>query len=71
MSSKTKITMSRGGTDEHELPVSEIKIPDLWHIASALRCDKRIDSGSKSAGMVLKCWGIAHDLKNHIISQPD
>lgn len=54
-----KVTLSKGGTMERTVEVSEIIIPDLWHIA--------LNQESKEAkDAILEVWHIAHDLKRHI-----
>lgn len=59
---KTTITRFKGGTLESEVPVNEIKIPDLWHLSEKLRNEFGIDAGNE----VLEVWHLAHDLLRHI-----
>ena len=61
MSIKTVVTLNKGGTKECQVPVSNIVIPDLWAIYMTLK-----KSNPESAEMVLECWHLAHDLRNHI-----
>ena len=58
------ITMAKGGTVERDVPLKEIEIPDLWHIAGRLK-----DGGThipRDADDVLECWHLCHDLLKHI-----
>lgn len=53
------ITLHKGGTKEKTIPLSQLDIPDLWHIAQAemdLHCRESI----------LRCWHYAHDLKRTV-----
>jgi hypothetical protein len=50
------ITRAKGGTAERLVPIDEITIPDLWHLAMGLDKQRRDD--------VLECWHLAHDLLN-------
>lgn len=56
------VTLAKGGMAEKDMPVSKVKIPDLWHIAH------RLDEEDKEK--VLACWHLAHDLKTHIEDLP-
>jgi hypothetical protein len=53
------VTINKGGTAEKKLHLTQIIIPDLWHIALA-----QSDKEAKEA--ILKTWHLAHDLKKHI-----
>lgn len=56
-----QVTLSRGGTQERSVPVGGICVPDLWHIAKALR-----QSGNdRAAEAVLETWHLANDLLRH------
>ena len=57
------ITRAKGGTEEREVPVDEIEIPDLWHIS--LYLDERTGTGNPGP-MVRECWHLCHDLLRHI-----
>ena len=50
--------MSKGGTEERTVPVNQIAVPDLWHIAMRLE--------GRDREMVLETWHLAHDLLKHI-----
>jgi hypothetical protein len=54
-----KITLHKGGTKEKTVPVTQIEIPDLWHLARSVRQSH----GNQAADAILKCWHIAHDLR--------
>ncbi len=58
-----KITLCKGGAGEEIIKVKDIEIPDLWHIAMWLM--KR--DMNRESDMVLKTWGLAHDLKNALL----
>ena len=62
MSNDTKVTLNKGGTKEKTLPISGIKIPDLWHIAEN-------QSNTEDRERILLCWEIAHGLHRHILEE--
>ena len=66
MSNETKVTLNKGGSEEKTLPISQITIPDLWHIAEAIRKNGKVADGPGCAALILECWNLAHDLKNHV-----
>lgn len=68
MSNQTIITLSKGSDAEHQLPISQIIIPDLWRTANEIRDTGKVIDGPGCAEAILECWHIAHDLKNHIVS---
>lgn len=71
MSSKTKVTLFKGGMREHTIEAGKIQIPDLWHIAGAIRKGKKIQNKTACREAILNCWFIAGALREHIITQPD
>ena len=62
-----KITLAKGGTAEREVDVQEIQVPDLWHVAMALKDDPSYDN--RAADMILETWHLAHDMKRHLQEQ--
>lgn len=70
MSLTTQITLAKGGEEEMTVPLSQLIVPDLWHIAQALNSDGRVSDGAACARDILTCWHMAHDLHNHIAGQP-
>ena len=70
---KRTVTLKKGAPGEHEVPVEQIQVPDLWHIAQDLKkIGKQVyvlvagEFTWVSAGdYVLDCWHLAHDLKRH------
>jgi len=70
MAKKTLVTLSKGGTKERTVPVSEIEIPDMWHISQAVRRTQEIALSQKAADLILEVWHLAHDLKKHIEESP-
>lgn len=60
------ITLSKGGTKERNVPINQVEIPDLWHIAQVIKTSKDFRSGEETADLILKCWYLAHDLRKHI-----
>jgi hypothetical protein len=65
------ITMHAGGTGEREQAISNITIPDLWHVAQYLYDiggTERDGDPSRHlySKMVLDCWHLAHDMKDHL-----
>ena len=62
-------TRSKGGTAEREEPINGITVPDLWHLAQALKGGNLTRSKpilAKAAEEVLECWHLAHDMKRHL-----
>ena len=66
MSNETKVTLSKGGTGEKTKTISQVNIPDLWHIAEAIRKNGKVADGPGCAELILECWSRAHDFKRHI-----
>ncbi len=53
--SEPTVTLFKGGKNEKQVPLSQVEVPDLWHIAQAemdLNCREK----------VLRCWHLANDL---------
>jgi hypothetical protein len=52
-------------------PIDGITVPDLWHLAQALK-DGTLTRNktilAKAAEEVLECWYLAHDMKRHLQS---
>lgn len=71
MSNQTEITLSKGGTAERKITMSQLQIPDLWGLTQNIRQNSKIEQAGLCADKILECWHLAHDLKNHIESQPD
>jgi hypothetical protein len=67
------ITLHAGGTGEREIEVSAIEVPDLWHVAMHLQGKAETEGNPQMklyADMVLDCWHLAHDMKNHLQANP-
>ena len=68
------ITLKRGGSGEVEVPVEQIQVPDLWHIAQFLEKTGEqvyvVKDGEftwvKASDYVLECWNLAHAMRRHI-----
>lgn len=71
MSSETKVTLFRGGTKQLTLEAGKVIIPDLWHIAEAIRQGKKLKNKTACCEAILNCWHICGALREHIINQPD
>lgn len=56
------IVLNKGGTAEQTVSVSEITIPDLWHVAELLHEQK----DERAADLVIECWSLTHSLLRHI-----
>lgn len=56
------IVRSPKGSPRHTIPLSDVQIPDLWHIAQHL---KRTGY-HQSAAAVLECWTLCHDLLTNL-----
>ena len=59
-----KIVLSPGGSARREVELDEIQVPNLWHIAQALRTVAIKDP--EASDMVLETWHLAHDLKANL-----
>jgi len=70
------ITRSKGGTGERKVELSEVQIPDLWHVAMAF------DSASQTGKLqfapkycrywhdqILECWHLCHDLQRELLER--
>jgi len=66
MANDTIVTLSKGGSKEATKPISKIEIPDLWHIAEAIRKTGTVADGPGCASLILECWHKALDFKRHI-----
>lgn len=64
---KRMITLSRGGSEERRVALDDVYIPDMWHLAMAIKGDRirRLSKAEREqlCEMVLECWHRAHDLK--------
>ena len=64
-------TRSKGGTAEREEIISQIQVPDLWHLYMALK-DGQLTRSKKVqaelADMVYETWQLAHDMRKHLQS---
>ena len=57
-----ELVRARGGSLERVVPVDELRVPDLWHIAMHLK-----ERGfPKAQDEVLECWYLCHDLLRSI-----
>ena len=63
-------TRSKGGTAEREEIISQIQVPDLWHMISHVRDGVTLVPAYRTqiADAMLECWHLAHDLKRHLQS---
>jgi hypothetical protein len=52
------IVRAPGGTARREVRLSELRVPDLWHLAMRLEGRDRAE--------VLDVWHLCHDLIRHI-----
>lgn len=58
----TAINTCAGLDERKDVPLEDIRIPDLWHIALRFR-----DEGENEvADQILYTWHIAHDMLNTI-----
>jgi hypothetical protein len=67
---KSTVTRHPKGQHPKEVRITSVHIPDLWHIAMALK-ELSVKNGNTwmdfAADEVLEAWHIAHDLKDHVI----
>ena len=71
MSRRTPVTLAAGGKSERQVPAGEIVVPDLWHLASAVKAGKVLRSREEMAAQIKEVWHLAHDLHNHILHSVD
>jgi len=63
-----RITRSPKGAGKRKVELSQVQIPDLWHLAMWLndadgdRTVKKLQPNPVWPGMVLECWHLCHDL---------
>lgn len=64
VSEQATITITRAprGTARRVVPISQIQIPDLWHLAAYLK-EKDLPQQSEA---VLECWHLCHDLLENL-----
>lgn len=67
MDKPDKIIRSSQGTMRLVVPLSEVKIPDLWHIAEALDEEGRTEASEQ----ILECWHLCIDLLMTLKGHPD
>jgi hypothetical protein len=62
-------TRSKGGSAEREEIISQIQVPDLWHLYMALK-DGQLTRSKKVqaelADVVYETWQLAHDMRKHL-----
>ncbi len=58
MNSSNIVIRCPRGTDRREVPLDQIQVPDLWHVARYLEAKHE----KRAADAVLECWHLAHDL---------
>jgi hypothetical protein len=64
-----QIVRSKQGTKRHIVKVSEVDIPDLWHVAEKIRdaaSGEGIRLTPEDAEEVIETWALCHDLLEHI-----
>ena len=61
-----KIIRSEGGTNEREVDVKDLKVPDLWHLYRYLKNEAKGTLAEKEAEDVYETWLLAHDLLKHL-----
>jgi|TARA_B110000263_G_scaffold249899_1_gene269135 hypothetical protein len=61
-------TRSKGGTAEREELISQIEVPDLWHLIQAMKQGTTISKkeGQRLVASIEECWHLAHDMKRHM-----
>jgi hypothetical protein len=62
------VTLFKGGTNQTTVPINEVYIPDLWHIAQAIRIGAPILDPETACEMILMTWCTAAWLKGHILT---
>ncbi len=65
---KVMVTLFRGGTDEKTIPIEEVEIPDLWHIAQRVRTGRYMELPYRKIAykLIIQTWHTASWLKDHI-----
>ena len=63
-------TRSKGGTAEREEIISQIEVPDLWHLIQDMKQGTTISKkeGQRIVAAIAECWHLAHDMKAHMQS---
>lgn len=63
--SDTIITRGRGGKGQRQVRLSDVEIPDLWHVAQYLTGLEE-PKARIAAEKVLECWHLCSDLKREL-----
>ena len=61
------IIRSPKGTLREVVPLSEVRVPDMWHLAEALIGEER----EEEAEQLLECWHLCIDLLAFAQENPD
>ena len=63
-------TRAKGGTAEREEIISQIQVPDLWHIIIGIREGTKVPKAHRDAvaDAVYEAWTLAHDMRKHLQS---
>ena len=63
-------TRSKGGTAEREEIISQIQVPDLWHIIIGIREGTKVPKAYRDAvaDAVYETWQLCHDMRKHLQS---
>jgi len=63
-------TRSKGGTAEREEIISQIQVPDLWHIIIGIREGTKVPKAHRDAvaDAVYEAWTLAQDMRKHLQS---
>jgi hypothetical protein len=67
------VTLFKGGTNEKTLPIDEVHVPDLWHIAQKVRTGAYMEPDYRKMAYekIIETWHIAAWLKEHIRKSQD
>ena len=72
MTTLATFTRSKGGSAEREEVISQIQVPDLWHLIQDMKQGTTISKkeGQRLVGAIEEIWNLAHDMKRHLQSNP-
>ena len=67
------ITLNPGSLSEQTIDPQQLQVPDLWHLAQALKHGPITRSKAVQARAgddILELWHLAHALKRYILDHP-
>jgi hypothetical protein len=67
MDKQVSLVRAPKGTGRKVVPIMEVKVPDMWHLAMALQDEGRKEESEK----LLDCWWLCIELLQAMRGDPD